>query len=126
MKTLFCSLFLALGALPAGAGASDAEEQLRTFATCAGRLSALMEWQWMVDGPGSEHTARQRAAMIDLIAATMPDDYGRTVLHWRISAKTAHRALLDRATFTDDPDDAAWALKTADGLMANCTGMLLS
>ena len=50
---------LVLGALPAP-GAAD--PLLREFAVCAGRLSAVMEDQWMFDGPGSEKTAMELAA----------------------------------------------------------------
>lgn len=130
MKTLLAATALCLTvisqALPARAGIADAEQQLRTFATCAGRLSAQMEWQWMFDGEGSETTQHQRATVIELLRAVMPDGRGREVLAWRINAKVAHRALLTRASFNDDPGDAAWALETATNLTADCTALLLS
>ncbi len=100
--------------------------QLQHFATCAGRLSAQMEFQWMFDGPASEQTALQRAAMIDLIDAVMDPNDGRTVLHWRISAKLAQSALLTRATFNNDATDAAWAARTAARLTNECTALILS
>lgn len=100
--------------------------QLVHFATCAGRLSAQMEYQWMFDGPASEKTAHQRAAMIDLINAVMQEDEGRSVLHWRISAKLAQSALLTRATFNNDASDAAWAAETAARLTDECTSLILS
>lgn len=68
----------------------------------------------------------QRAAVIDLIDAVMPADRGREVLHWRISAKLAQSALLTRATFNDDRQDAAWAREQADRFARECTGLLLS
>ncbi len=126
MKTLISITFLALGALPANAGISLADEQLRTFAACAGRLSAQMEHQWMFDGDASEITKRQRAQLIDLVSAVMAPDQGREVLNWRISAKAAHHALLTRATFNDDPADAAWAADMAALQTADCTALLLS
>ncbi len=80
----------------------------------------------MFDGDASEQTKRQRADVLDLLAAVMPPDMGREVLHWRISAKLAQSALLTRATFNDDPADAAWATRTATRLTRECTSFLLS
>ena len=104
----------------------DSHSQLRTFATCAGRLSAVMEYQWMFDGKASEQTKLQRAAVIDLVEAIMPPERGREVLHWRISAKLAQSALLTRATFNEDANDAAWAGQQAKRFERECTGLLLS
>ena len=123
MKTFL--VIAALSASPAFAQAESAENQLRTFAACAGRLSAVMEYQWMFDGPASDQTKAQRAAVLELIDAIMPPDRGAEVLHWRISAKLAQSALLTRATFNDDPTDATWAEQRAASQLADCTGFLL-
>ena len=80
----------------------------------------------MFDGKASEQTKLQRAAVIDLVEAIMPPDRGRDVLHWRISAKLAQSALLTRATFNDNADDAAWARQQATQFERACTGLLLS
>lgn len=53
---------------------ATADPLLRDFSTCAGRLSALVEHQWLVDGPASESTARQRDAMLALVEAVLPPD----------------------------------------------------
>ncbi|WP_342076188.1 hypothetical protein [Yoonia sp. SS1-5] len=113
-------------AVLAGPARATEHQQLQTFAACAGRLSAVMEYQWMFDGVASERTKAQRATVLQLIEAVMPEDMGREVLHWRISAKLAQSALLTRATFNDDPADAAWATQTADRLTRDCTAFLLS
>ncbi|PJI91351.1 hypothetical protein BC777_0177 [Yoonia maricola] len=129
MKTIVRSITFTLAVLSGqttSAQTFDPEQQLRTFADCAGRLSAVMEYQWMFDGAASEQTKRHRAAVIDLVEATMPPDRGREVLHWRISAKLAQSALLTRATFNADADDAAWALAQAQRFERACTGLLLS
>ena len=123
MKTFL--VIAALSASPAFAQTESADDQLRTFAACAGRLSAVMEYQWMFDGPASDRTKAQRAAVLELIDAIMPPDRGAEVLHWRISAKLAQSALLTRATFNDDPVDAQWAEQRAAGQLADCTGFLL-
>lgn len=118
--------FALLSAPSARAQPIDPDQQLRVFATCAGRLSAVMEYQWMFDGAASENTKIQRAAVIDLVEAIMPLDRGRDVLQWRISAKLAQSALLTRATFNENPSDAAWASAQAARFERECTGLLLS
>lgn len=125
LHRLFLCLAL-LGTSSVRAQTIDPEQQLRTFATCAGRLSAVMEYQWMFDGAASEHTKNQRAAVIDLVEAIMPPERGRDVLQWRISAKLAQSALLTRATFNENESDAAWAYQQAARLERECTGLLLS
>ena len=114
---------LVLGALPAP-GAAD--PLLREFAICAGRLSATMEDQWMFDGPGSEKTAMQLAAVVSLIEASMPQGAGREVLAWRIDAKVAQRGLLHQARFAQDPRLAEMAAARAEALAATCRAMILS
>ncbi|WP_296425191.1 hypothetical protein [Yoonia sp.] len=127
MKTrlLLATFCLTLASPCAQAQSLRADDQLRTFATCAGRLSAVMEYQWMFDGPASDHTKAQRAAVLDLIAAIVPPDQTRAVLHWRIAAKAAQSALLRRATFNDDPADADWARRTSARMTRACASLLL-
>ena len=124
LKTIafaFCTLPVATAA-----ELSRSATQLQIFATCVGQLSAQMEYQWMFDGPGSEETEKQRAAMLELVDALKGAEDGRTVLNWRISAKRAHFALLTRATFNEDEDDAAWAMRRAEARTAECGSLLLS
>lgn len=118
-------VWLILAGVP-GPGAAGSDDQLRVFANCAGRLSALMEHQWMFDGPGSEDTAAERALLIDLIEAIMPANRGREVLAWRIDAKMAHAMLLNRAAFSQDPREAVWAARMAERLVGQCRSYLLS
>ena len=129
MKTIAQQTIFGLALLVAPLGHAqplDPEQQLHTFATCAGRLSAVMEHQWLFDGPASEQTKQQRAAIIGLIAAIMPPDRGPEVLQWRIAAKVAQSALLTRAIFNADAHDAAWAQQQATRFTRECTGLLLS
>lgn len=114
---------LVLGAAPAP-GAAD--PLLREFAVCAGRLSALMEDQWMFDGPGSEQTAQELAAVIALIDATMPEGAGRQVMAWRIDAKAAQRGLLQQVRFAQDLRLAQTAAARAEALAAECRALVLS
>lgn len=112
-------------AAPAGA-ASGTQDTLRLFASCAGRLSAQMEFQWLVGDPAAEATESQRSHLISLIEAVQSDADGRHILNWRIDAKVAQAALLSRAHFNDDPQDATWAAEMAAQLTSDCTGLLLS
>ena len=125
MKNIILCLAL-FCATPAFTQSIDMDEQLHTFATCAGRLSAVMEHQWMFDGPASEHTKRHRDTVLELVAATMHPARDSDVMQWRIAAKVAQAALLNRATFNADARDAAWASAQADRLTRECTGLLLS
>ena len=112
--------------LVASSAMAQQADPLRTFANCAGRLSAVVEYQWMFDGPQSEQTAKQRDTILELLHAVMPEDRGREVLNWRLSAKLAQSTLLNRATFNTDAEDAARALRTSDRMIRACTLFLLS
>ena len=115
-----------LAVLVLGVGPAAADPLLRQFAVCAGRLSAVMEDQWMFDGPGSERTAEELHAMVALIEASMPEDAGRQVMAWRIDAKVAQRALLAQARFARDARVADMAAARAEALAASCRAMVLS
>ncbi|WP_374430310.1 hypothetical protein [Tabrizicola sp.] len=112
---------LVLGAFPAAA-----DPLLRQFAVCAGRLSAIMEDQWMFDGPASERTAEELHAMVSLIEASMPEGAGRQVMGWRIDAKVAQRALLAQVRFGGDPRLSETAAARAEALAAECRALILS
>lgn len=122
LKTLLAALTLAaLTPGPVRAG----DDLVRTFAHCAGRLSAQMEHAWLTGGAGADLAERRRNAMVELLEAVMPEDRGRDVLAWRIDAKVAQAALLTRATFNADEDDARWAHQRAETLVATCHGLVL-
>lgn len=116
---------LSLAASPATAFTNAADEQLQFFATCAGRLSALMEHQWTYDTAAVDETTAQRTEMIGLVSAVMPPDAGRDVLLLRVDAKHAQAGLLKRASINRDPDDAAWAQSRAEALLTECISILL-
>jgi len=115
---------LAVAAFPSGP-LGAAPDIFWTFAGCTGRLSALMEHQWLMSDPASDRTKAQRAAMITLLEATTPAEQLRPALSRRIQAKEAQARLLTRATFNDDPDDADWALRRSEAEIAACVGLLL-
>ena len=124
LKTLSC--ILALSAAPAAALDGAADPQLRFFASCTGRLSALMEHQWNYDMAAVDQTTLYRSEMIELVSAIMPADAGRDVLLMRVEAKHAQASLLRRAVMSRDPSDANWAKSRAEALLQDCTSVLLS
>ena len=86
-------------------------------------LSAVMEDQWLFDGPASDRTAVERDDMIALIEAMAPGDM-RQVMAWRIDAKVAQLGLLRQARFGRDPRLAEMAAARAEALAADCRSLL--
>ena len=124
LKTKILALVLAAGT--ATPTLAIERQPLDMFATCAGRLSAQMEFQWLFGDDAAEITEMRRAAVLDLLAAVMEPGQEMHVLATRIAAKQAHSALLTRATFNDDDTDAAWAASMANEHQAACLSFLLS
>lgn len=123
VKTFLIVLFF--GAAPAAALTTTDDPQLQFFASCAGRLSAVMEFQWTYDTGSADQTQRQRSEMITLVNAVMPAEAGRDVLLMRVDAKHAQANLLRRALINEDPSDAAWAQARADEMLTECLSVLL-
>ena len=124
MKTSLLSLpLLIAGLLPAQAGEQDTT---RIFASCAGRLSALMEFQWLTGEGDANATEARRATVLELLEAAMLPGEEREMLALRIAAKQAHAVLLTRALFNEDAADAAWAADLAAEHQGSCLAFLLS
>ena len=118
------ALLCALAAAPAARAYSDLpDDPLHFFATCAGRLSALMEHQWLVDGPASEATKSRRAALLEVVEALTPPDAAPRVMAWRIEAKAAHATLLGQSRH-GSPAAMARAARRAQALESACTAYL--
>ena len=118
------ALICALAApLAARAGTDIPDDPLHFFATCAGRLSALMEHQWLVDGPASEVTKARRAAVLEVVEAMMPPGSETRVMAWRVEAKAAHAMLLGQSR-QGDPAAMARAARRAQALETACTAYL--
>lgn len=102
----------------------DPDEQLRTFAACVGRLSAVVEHEWNVAGAISQTSQARRDAVGEIVAAIIPTDRSRDVLQWRNAAKQAQRNLLTRASTATDGSEAAWATAQAARFEHECTALL--
>ncbi len=130
-RVTYLTAFLSVLASPCLALPETPEGQVRFFAICAGRFSALAEHQRMFDGPASEHSDARRAEFETLIAAVQPDAHGRgvrgeTILSWRIAAKSAQAQLLSQAAFQQGSARAEYARRTSVRLLDECRGGLLS
>ena len=123
MKT-FVAALAALTALTGPSTAMDAGDPVRMFAACAGRLSAVMEHQWLTDPPASEATATDRDRMIALLEA-VGDPTDPALMSPRLEAKIAHAALLTRARFDPDAAARARAGRAAQAASDRCRALLL-
>lgn len=94
--------FLAVLTLGICNGPAAADPLLRDFSTCTGRYSALVEHQWLVDGPASEQSARVRDALWSLVEAVAGPEETKAAMGWRIEAKAAQRALLAQVWLDGD------------------------
>lgn len=125
LRTFLRATALMLSLAPSGAAwAGDGlpDDPLYLFATCTGRLSALMEHQWIVDGPASDRTRQDRDVMLSLVDATMRHGAEVQVMAWRIEAKVAHAALLAQAR-SPDAAKAKRAERRAGLLMRDCSAI---
>jgi hypothetical protein len=104
----------------AGCSPASADLLLREFAICAGRFSALVEHQWLVDGPASDASAGTRDSLLALVEAVEEPGMEATVMGWRIEAKVAQKALLQRAHFAGDNV----AEKRAGELLQACAALI--
>ncbi|MEL6681759.1 MAG: hypothetical protein AAFQ09_03840 [Pseudomonadota bacterium] len=110
---------------PTHALSNDPDAQLRTFAACVGRLSAVLEHEWNNIGAVSSETALKRDAAAEIVAAIVSEERSRDILEWRNAAKLAQHRLLSRALTTHDAAEAAWALQQAEHYETACASLLI-
>lgn len=103
-----------------GCAPAFVEPLLKEFAVCAGRFSALVEHHWMVDGPASDASAGTRDSLLALVEAVQDPGMEATAMGWRIEAKVAQKALLQRAHFAKD----GAAEKRAAELLQACAALI--
>ncbi len=124
----FCAVLI-WGILASGQANALPQERralAQVFASCAGRLSATMEFQWMFDGAASERTDQSIGYFDILLDAAMgPEITGREALNWRIEAKMAQIRLLNIATFGRDPRIRQQANRAAALYLSECESLLL-
>jgi hypothetical protein len=123
MKLLIASVFLA-GVWHTSLRAET--PTLMSVATCTGRLSALLEYQWAVRDPRADKTEQVRDHMTDLLFAIMTPETDRLGRAYRTEAKQSFRSLLDRLPL-DDPASKAGRMAShmARQDIALCAALIL-
>lgn len=106
--------------------AAESPDPMPLFATCTGRLSAVMEFQWLVQDAESDETQARRDAMAELLAVVTRPGEAPRAMALRIEAKRAVAQLLHRARFGTAGPGADWAKKRAARLLADCAALMVS
>ena len=124
MKGLSGIIVVFMGLAPA-LQADGHEDLTKTFAYCAGRLSAEVEHAWLMGTGNVDRLERLRDGTLALLASVVDDpDTGRA-LERRILAKHAHADLLRDAAFHPDPEVARRAGQMASLRIGACSSFLL-
>ena len=105
---------------------TKADEALfEIFASCSGRLSALVEHSWLVGNGESERLERIRDDLISVSETMVLDrDDAVRAMSFRLDAKVAQARLLTHATFNADASIAAWSERRANTLLADCVALV--
>ena len=125
MRTFLCTTVLGLTAALQASMVCGQTLDPRTFAICTGRLSALMEHEWLLSDSRADQTERQRDAMQEIAEAVTPPQEAAAALNLRIEAKQAQAALLSLATFSGNATTAGIAARRSEELISECTALLL-
>lgn len=115
-----------LSVLAGSASADVGPDLVPLFARCTGRLSAMVEHQWLIEDGDADQTDRARDAMADLLAASTPPGKEVMAMALRIEAKAAMANLLSQARFARDHMRADWARRRVGGMLADCTALMIS
>ena len=126
LKTIYVAAIAMLATYGTAVDGRPVDPLTRSLAYCTGRLSAQMEFQWLISDPASRRTEAQLSAMITLLDSIIEPDRKPDVMHLRISAKMAHSALLTRAHFSQDSDIALHAHRRATSEIGTCLSLMLS
>ncbi|MEO9574907.1 MAG: hypothetical protein ABJ360_17645 [Roseobacter sp.] len=122
LRTLIASALIMIG-LSGTARAYD--DLVLVFAGCTGRMSAEMEFAWLMSDARSDALQDQRQRFVTLLDAVMPAERARETLNHRIEAKLAHSAMLTTAHFGADERLARLAKQRAEVGVQTCRTLLL-
>lgn len=107
------------------AQASDRNELAEIIASCTGRLSAELEFAWLMSDPDVDRIEIQRTRFVDILESLGPPADPQRQLAVQIETKMAHARLLTTAYFGGDTAHAAWAKRHAVLQRKSCQNMLL-
>ncbi|MEM6588430.1 MAG: hypothetical protein AAF641_08295 [Pseudomonadota bacterium] len=122
IKTLIAGFLLSFGVC---AYAAEPDELTEIIATCAGRMSAELEFAWLLSDPQAEIFEEQRLRFVEILETLAPVTNPEHRLGLRIDAKMAHASLLTNAYFGTNAARAAWAKRHAITQRNHCQNMLL-
>ena len=105
-------------------------QRVQLFATCAGRYSALLEFQLMFDGHVTDEARSAKEQFEELLEAVLPiavDDglSGHAALDWRLTAKHAQSTLLHRGLLHHDAVIARQSKTMSKRLLRQCGSVAL-
>ena len=128
LRTSLFVILIGLGAVtrPVVLFAQTPPDLIAVMASCTGRLSALMEYQWLVQDPASEDTKIKRDEMAALLQAVTPPGEDVRAMALRLDAKQSQAALLQAARFGTDHARSGWARQRAAHLLGTCAALLVS
>jgi len=95
------------------------------FAGCAGRMSAEMEFAWLMRDPRADALQAQRQRFVTILDAVIPSGRAREALGYRVEAKQAHSAILTTAHFGTDAKLSRLAKRQAQVNVQTCRNLLL-
>ncbi len=126
---LFITISALIIASSSGGFATDTRGLVQEFAACAGRHAAQMEWTWLTQEGNADLNHNRRAAFVDLIEALLPEAEAagvssRTILSWRIAAKSAQAQLLRRTLADRNAAHRVGASALARQHLAQCDDYL--
>ena len=122
LRTLIASALI----MTTMAGAARAYDDLvLVFAGCTGRISAEMEFAWLMSDPQGDALHDQRQRFVSVLEAIMPPERARETLSHRVEMKLAHAAMLTTAHFGSDKRLAMLAKRQARVRIETCRALLL-
>lgn len=107
------------------AQADERSDLASIIASCTGRLSAELEFAWLMSEPEAEQLKKQRRLFMDILESFGPALDQRQQMALRIHAKVAHTDLLSMAYFGTNDTQASWAKHRARRQKSSCQGLLL-
>ncbi|MEM7733575.1 MAG: hypothetical protein AAF280_12460 [Pseudomonadota bacterium] len=122
MKTSIAGFLLCL---TLSSEAADGPELTDIVATCVGRMSAEMEFAWLLHDAEADHFENQRERFVEILESLGPPPNPKRQLAARIDAKMAHARLLTTAHFGTDKTRADWSKRQAVMMRSACQNMLL-
>ena len=130
---IFCAALAALTSLaplPSQAAMPPRaiDEQIHTFATCAGRMMALRDHLALFGDDGVEQAEARREAHVSVLEALMEMAEaidGRTVTRWRIQGRAAQGSVLSQSAFGTSEAARSRATRIADRHVALCDRLIL-